>query len=73
MTNEQRAECRRICLQIVKNNNIGLNTKVGQRLVHAFWCGVVAQQQAQGDTPDPWVTILLMSGRQDELMKEEQP
>lgn len=66
MTPEQREPLKHRCYAMLKASGMSPETKTGRAAVQAFWIGAVAA--LHGETPDPFVSICLLSGRIDDLL-----
>ena len=66
MTPEKRKDLQWQLVYILKVNDFKPTTKRAKDIAWAYWLGVLNAT----DDRDPYVTLCLVSGRVDELMKE---
>ena len=70
MTPEHKEELRESVLTLLKNSNVKPNSVKGREMAYSFYVGVLTTQRLNGIEPDAYLTICLMSGRIDDLLKE---
>lgn len=56
------------CKAILEANGLKVGTKTAAKMIHMYYAGALA---AIDDEGQPWVLMCLMSGRHDELLKED--
>lgn len=66
MTPDQRETLKHRCYTMLKASGMTPKTKAGRAAVQAFWIGATAA--LDGDTPDLFVSICLLSGRTEDLL-----
>lgn len=66
--NDLRRRLARKCNAILKANNVKVTHKRGRDMIHMFYVGAMC---ALDDEANAWVLINLLSGRFDDLLKED--
>ena len=56
------------CKDVLETNGLRVGTKTGNKMIHTFFLGALVALDLEGQ---PWVTICLLSGRHDDLLKED--
>ena len=70
MTNEQQEGLRKSCLTLLANSNLTMSSRKGKEAAFSFWVGALSAYKTLGVEAGAYVSICLMSGRIDDLMKE---
>lgn len=65
---ETRRRLARRCKTMLEANKLRSNTITGRKFIHVFFVGALCALDYE---TQPWVTICLLTGRHDDLLKED--